>query len=92
MKVLASQIEAASARSHGPGQRMGINYRLHMGRYNGPVQAVQKHGNKSTISKRHQVGSHWAVLRALLQNICCSYKRTKCRNQVSVRGCTQSYY
>ncbi len=27
-----------------------------------------------------------------LQSICHSYKRTKCRNQASVRGCTQSYY
>ncbi len=37
MKVWASQIEAASARSYGVGQRMGIKYRLHMGGYNGPV-------------------------------------------------------
>jgi hypothetical protein len=37
MKVWASQIEAASACSYGAGQRTGINYQLHMGRYNGPV-------------------------------------------------------
>ena len=37
MKVLASQIEAASARSYGEGGRTGINYRLHMGRYNSPI-------------------------------------------------------
>jgi hypothetical protein len=58
MKVWASQIEAASVCSYGAGQRMGINYRLHMGRYNGPIQVVQKHGHKSIISKRHQVGRH----------------------------------
>jgi hypothetical protein len=49
MKVWASQIEAASARSYSAGQRMGINYQLHMGRYNGPVQVVQKHRHESTI-------------------------------------------
>jgi hypothetical protein len=27
-----------------------------MGRYNGLVQVVQKHGHESTISKRHRVG------------------------------------
>ncbi len=37
MKVWASQIEAASACIYGVGQRAGINYRLHMGRYNGPI-------------------------------------------------------
>jgi hypothetical protein len=37
MKVWAPQIEAARARSYGAGQRMGINYQLHMGRYSGPV-------------------------------------------------------
>ncbi len=58
MKVWASQIEAASARNYGVGQRTGINYRLHMGRYNGPVPVVQKHGHESTISKHHQVGRH----------------------------------
>ncbi len=92
MKVWASQIEAASVRSYGVGQRMGIKYRLHMGRHNNPVCVMQKHGHKSTISKRHQVGRHWAELQALLQGIRCSYERTKCRNQASVSGCTQSYY
>jgi hypothetical protein len=29
-----------------------------MGRYNGPVRVVQKHGHESTISKCHQVGRH----------------------------------
>jgi hypothetical protein len=58
MKVWASQIEAASARSYDARQRTGINYQLHMGRYNGPVQVVQKHGHKSTISKHHHVGRH----------------------------------
>jgi hypothetical protein len=58
MKVWASQIEAASTRSYGAGQRIGINYRLHMGRFNGFVQVVQKHGHESTISKHHQVGRH----------------------------------
>ncbi len=37
-------------------------------------------------------GKTWAVLRALLRSICCSYECTKRRNQASVRGCTQSYY
>ncbi len=55
-KVLASQTEAASARSYGAGWRMGIKYRLHMGRYNSPVWVMQKHGHESTISKHHQVG------------------------------------
>jgi hypothetical protein len=41
MKVWASQIEAASACSYGAGQRMGINYRLHMGRYNGPFESCR---------------------------------------------------
>jgi hypothetical protein len=58
MKVGASQIEAASARSYGVGQRMGFNYRLHMGRYNSPVGDVQRHGHESTTSKHHQVGRH----------------------------------
>jgi hypothetical protein len=58
MKVWASQIEAASAHSYGAGQRTRINYQLHMGRYNGPVQVVQKHGHESTNSKRCQVGRH----------------------------------
>jgi hypothetical protein len=58
MKVWASQIEAASARSYGVGRRMGINYQLHMGRYNGPIQVVQKHRYESTISNCHQVGRH----------------------------------
>jgi hypothetical protein len=58
MKVWASQIEAASTCSYGAGQRTGFNYRLHMGRYNGPDQVMQKHRHKSTIGKRHQVGRH----------------------------------
>jgi hypothetical protein len=37
MKVLASQTEAASARSYGAGQITEIKYQLHMGRYNGPI-------------------------------------------------------
>ncbi len=56
MKIWTSQIEAASPRSYGAGQRTGINYQLHMGRYNSPIQVVQKQGHESTISKRHQVG------------------------------------
>ncbi len=38
---------------------------------------MQKHGHKSTISKHHQVGRHWAVLWALLRSIHCSYECTK---------------
>ncbi len=37
MKVWAFQIEVASARSYGVVQRTGINYQLHMERYNGPA-------------------------------------------------------
>ncbi len=61
VKVLASQTEAASAHSYDydAEQRMRIKYQLHMGRYNGPVQVVQKHGHKSTIIKHHQVERHW---------------------------------
>jgi hypothetical protein len=58
MKVMASHIEAASARCYGAGQRTGINYRLHMKRYNNPVRVVQKHGHESTFSDRNQVGRH----------------------------------
>jgi hypothetical protein len=57
-KVLASQTEAASARSYGAGQRTRIKYQLHMGRYNGPIQVMQEHRHEYTISKCHQVGRH----------------------------------
>jgi hypothetical protein len=49
-KVLASQTEAASTRSYGAGQRTGSKYQSHMGRYNCPVQVVQKHGHGSLLA------------------------------------------
>ncbi len=50
MKVLASQTEAASACSYGAGQRTGINYQLHMGRYNGPIWVVKKHNTNLLLA------------------------------------------
>jgi hypothetical protein len=54
----------------------------------GPTQVAQKCGQEFHMVVHNRSGKTWAVFRALLRGICCTQECTKCRNQASVRGCT----